>query len=32
MDKIPILELEGVDTYYGSIQALYDINIKIHNG
>jgi len=32
MDKIPILELEGVDTYYGSIQALYDINIKIHDG
>jgi branched-chain amino acid transport system ATP-binding protein len=32
MDKIPILELEGVDTYYGSIQALYGINIKIHNG
>ena len=32
MDKIPILELEGVDTYYGSIQALYDINIKIYNG
>lgn len=32
MDKIPILELEGVDTYYGSIQALYDINITIYNG
>ncbi|GAG18919.1 unnamed protein product, partial [marine sediment metagenome] len=26
------LELEGVDTYYGSIQALYDINITIYNG
>ena len=26
----PILELENVDTYYGSIQALYGINIKIH--
>jgi len=32
VDKIPILELEGVDTYYGSIQALYDINITIYNG
>jgi branched-chain amino acid transport system ATP-binding protein len=30
MDGIPILELEKVDTYYGSIQALYDINIKIY--
>jgi len=32
MDKTPILELEDVDTYYGSIQVLYDINIKIHKG
>lgn len=32
MDKIPILELEGVDTYYGSIQALYDIDIVIYDG
>jgi len=32
MDKIPILELEGVDTYYGSIQALYDIHVRIQNG
>jgi branched-chain amino acid transport system ATP-binding protein len=32
MDGIPILELEKVDTYYGSIQALYDINIQIHKG
>jgi len=32
MDEYPILDLEGVDTYYGSIQALYDINIKIQNG
>jgi len=30
MDGTPILELEKVDTYYGSIQALYDINIKIY--
>jgi branched-chain amino acid transport system ATP-binding protein len=30
MDGIPILEFEKVDTYYGSIQALYDINIKIY--
>jgi branched-chain amino acid transport system ATP-binding protein len=29
MDQIPILKLEKVDTYYGSIQALYDINIEI---
>jgi branched-chain amino acid transport system ATP-binding protein len=26
------LELENVDTYYGSIQVLYDINIKIADG
>ena len=32
MDAYPILDLEGVDTYYGSIQALYDITIKIQNG
>jgi len=32
MDGIPILELEKVDTYYGSIQALYDINIQIYKG
>jgi branched-chain amino acid transport system ATP-binding protein len=29
MNGRPILELENVDTYYGSIQVLYDINIKI---
>jgi branched-chain amino acid transport system ATP-binding protein len=29
MGEHPILELENVDTYYGSIQALYGINIKI---
>ncbi len=32
MDETPILELEKVDTYYGSIQVLYDINIKINKG
>lgn len=32
MSASPILELENVDTYYGSIQVLYDINIKIHKG
>jgi branched-chain amino acid transport system ATP-binding protein len=32
MNEPPILELENVDTYYGSIQVLYDINIRIHNG
>ena len=32
MDGIPILELEKVDTYYGSIQALYDVNVEIHKG
>jgi len=32
MGSIPILELEKVDTYYGSIQALYDINIRIYRG
>ncbi|HUT71024.1 MAG TPA: ABC transporter ATP-binding protein [Desulfatiglandales bacterium] len=32
MDAYPILDLEGVDAYYGSIQALYDITVKIQNG
>jgi len=32
MDGTPILELENVDTYYGSIQALYDITIEIYKG
>ena len=32
MYGIPILELEKVDTYYGSIQALYDVNVEIHKG
>ena len=32
MAEFPVLELEHVDTYYGNIQALYDINIKIYEG
>jgi len=32
MNETPILELESVDTYYGSIQVLYDINIRIGDG
>lgn len=32
MGGIPILELAKVDTYYGSIQALYDIDIRIYRG
>jgi branched-chain amino acid transport system ATP-binding protein len=30
VEEHPILELENVDTYYGSMQALYDIHIKIY--
>lgn len=32
MNQEPVLELIGIDTYYGSIQALYDINIVVHDG
>ena len=32
MDNTPILNLENVDTYYGTIQALYGINIQISTG
>ncbi len=32
MNEAPILELEKVDIYYGSIQVLYDLNIKINRG
>src|SRR5512143_2842304 len=32
MNGTPILDLESVDTYYGSIQVLYDINIRISDG
>ena len=32
MNPTPILEFEHVDTYYGSIQVLYDINLKVYEG
>jgi branched-chain amino acid transport system ATP-binding protein len=32
MEGVPILELENVDTYYGSVQALDDITIRIDQG
>jgi len=32
MSVAPILEFKNVDTYYGNIQVLYDINIKVHAG
>ena len=32
MNTESILELENVDTFYGSIQVLYDINIRIGKG
>jgi branched-chain amino acid transport system ATP-binding protein len=32
MEKIPILEFENVDTYYGNIQVLYDINLDVRPG
>lgn len=32
MSQEPVLELVGVDTYYGSIQVLYDINIVVDDG
>ncbi len=32
MNDVPILELRDVDTYYGPIQVLYAINIRIHAG
>jgi branched-chain amino acid transport system ATP-binding protein len=32
MNKQPILQLKNVDTYYGNIQVLYDINIGIFDG
>jgi branched-chain amino acid transport system ATP-binding protein len=32
MHETPILELIGVDTYYGNMQVLYDINIEIYDG
>jgi branched-chain amino acid transport system ATP-binding protein len=32
MSQIPILEFKNADTYYGSIQVLYDINLKVYAG
>jgi len=32
MKKQPLLQLKNVDTYYGAIQVLYDINVEIHDG
>ena len=32
MHKTPILEFENVDTYYGNIQVLYDINLNVRQG
>ncbi len=32
MSGTPILELENVDTYYGNIQVLYGVNIRIEPG
>jgi branched-chain amino acid transport system ATP-binding protein len=32
MHETPVLELIDVDTYYGNIQVLYDINIAIYDG
>ncbi len=32
MDASPVLDLDNVDTYYGSIQALYGISVKIQQG
>ena len=32
MTQTPILEFKNVDTYYGNIQVLYDINLEVHQG
>jgi branched-chain amino acid transport system ATP-binding protein len=32
MSETPILEFKKVDTYYGNIQVLYDINFKVYAG
>ena len=32
MADTPILEFKNVDTYYGNIQVLYDINLKVYSG
>ena len=30
--ETPILQFEGVDTYYGNIQVLYDIHLHVNRG
>jgi len=32
MNQVPILEFKNVDTYYGNIQVLYNINLEIYRG
>lgn len=32
MKNQPILQLKNVDTFYGAIQVLYDINVEIYDG
>ncbi len=32
MTELPILEFKNVDTFYGNIQVLFDINLKINKG
>ncbi len=32
MTGLPILEFKNIDTYYGNIQVLYDINLQIYKG
>jgi branched-chain amino acid transport system ATP-binding protein len=32
MEQTPILEFKNVDTFYGNIQVLYDINLKVYQG
>jgi len=32
MVQTPILQFEGVDTYYGNIQVLYGINLHVNRG
>ena len=32
MHETPVLELIDIDTYYGNMQVLYDINIEIYDG
>ena len=32
MTTTPILEFEHVDTYYGNIQVLYDVNLTVDQG